>query len=188
MRVRLASEAPSYEGVRDNFAWPDHAIRTYVTGGLIAATDAEWILDPACGDASILTMAYRMRPFKQAVLCDISVAQVEAIKVDFRHERYVDDIVHAIGSCEGDLIVLTETLEHLESPDEVLELARPRFKQLVASSPIGDPERGRNHEHLWAWDEEGYEEMLRNAGWDPYIKVVLTYPGEPWNSQIWVAR
>jgi hypothetical protein len=83
---------------------------------------------------------------------------------------------------------LTEILEHVVDPDLLLRLARRKSDVLVASSPIGDPECGRNHEHLWAWDESDYQAMLETEGWIPFAKAVLTYPGSPWSSQIWLAR
>jgi hypothetical protein len=43
-----------------------------------------------------------------------------------------------------------------------------------------------NPEHLWAWDEQGVEEMLVEAGWetiDAYIE--LDFPHYYYNYQIW---
>lgn len=189
MRTRLAEHAPIYSGTRNNFEKGDHAMRTMVTAGMIATIAPKTLLDPACGDASILDVAYQLRPFEYAYLHDISQLQIDVIQPTFPHHKERRDLVSAIADPgRADMIVLTEILEHLEEPDDVLRLARLRADFLIASSPIGDPEDGRNHEHLWAWDEEGYEEMLRAAGWEPMAKAVLTYPGQPWNSQIWMAR
>jgi hypothetical protein len=160
-----------------------------VTAGMISVMAPPVILDPACGDASILEVAYRYRPFEMAYLVDISQLQVDVIAPSFPHEKRRGDLYEAIdNSRRVDMILLTEVLEHLETPERALRLARLRSNLLIASSPIGDPEDGRNHEHLWAWDEEGYDEMLRAEGWEPFAKAVLTYPGSPWNSQIWMAR
>lgn len=189
MRTRLAEHAPEYNAVRSNFAWPDHAIRTFLTGGLVASQGPETVLDPACGDASILAAAYAAKPFRESLLCDISGPQIAALSPSFPHQKHQMDIYEALTAFKHvDMVVMTETLEHLEAPDQALRLARATADILVASSPIGDPEHGGNHEHLWAWDEEGYQEMIEAAGWRTTIKTVLTYPGLPWNSQIWVAR
>jgi hypothetical protein len=189
MRTRLAAHAPEYSGTRDNFASSDHAMRTMVTAGMIATIAPRTLLDPACGDASVLDVAYTLRPFDMAYLVDISQLQVDVITPKFPHEKRRGDLYEAIDhSHRVDMVVLTEILEHLEDPDLALRLARMRADVLVASSPIGDPEDGRNHEHLWAWDEDGYGEMLRSEGWQPIAKAVLTYPGAPWNSQIWMAQ
>lgn len=189
MRRRLAEHAPVYAAVRDNFAWQDHAMRALMTGGIIATIAPETILDPACGDASILEAAFRHRPFTKAYLYDVSIPQVKHLRPTFPCETHQGDIMDVLATDgQVDMIVLTEILEHLEDPDRALRLARLKADFVVASSPIGDPEDGRNHEHLWAWDEADYEEMIRDAGWTPIVKVIVTYPGQPWNTQIWVGR
>lgn len=190
MKTRLAEKPPIYSGTRNNFDKGDHAMRTMVTAGMIATIAPRTLLDPACGDASILQVAYQMRPFEMGYLYDISQLQIDVIEPTFPHEKRQSDLHHVLELFDFhvDMIVLTEILEHLEEPEEVLRVARTRADWVVASSPIGDPEEGRNHEHLWAWDEGGYEEMLLATEWDPKAKTVLTYPGEPWNSQIWLAR
>ncbi len=160
-----------------------------ITAGMIATVAPKTILDPACGDASILEVAYRMREFEHADLWDLSQLQVDVIEPSFPHTKQRGDLFDAL-EIPGvfDFILLTEILEHLEDPDMALRLARLRGNYLIASSPIGDPEDGRNHEHLWAWEEDDYEQMLRDEGWDPFAKAVLTYPGAPWKCQILMAR
>jgi len=161
-----------------------------VTGGLIAWWAPEYIVDPACGDASILEAAYRLRPFKFAVLADISEPQVDSLKPSFPASWEVGDVNDIIANTETtwDCVVLTEILEHLEDPDATLRLARKHGSALVASSPIGDPEQGGNHEHLWAWDEVGYGEMLSAAGWTEVLRSTVTMPGVNGNAQIWICR
>ena len=56
-----------------------------------------------------------------------------------------------------------------------------------------------NPEHLWAFDGDGYREMIVEAGWTPYSKTHLSFDkpvmvpveGVPvdmsYNFQIWVA-
>lgn len=63
-----------------------------------------------------------------------------------------------------DLMILAETLEHLNDPDLVLRLTRKRTTRLVVSLPV-DPEEGENGEQLWAFDREGAEQMFNDAGW-----------------------
>lgn len=191
MRQRLAVERPpKYTGVRNNFSWADHAARTLTTGSLIAWLAPDAILDPACGDASILEASYRLRPFQHAILSDASEAQIEAITPSFPHEKRALDLFSAFDTLATvvDCIVLTEILEHLEDPQAALRVARLRGNALVASSPIGDPESGRNHEHLWAWDVQSYGEELEEAGWNPKVVSTLQFPGEMGEFQIWVAR
>jgi len=190
MRVRLAVKRPPvYNLVRSNFSWPDHIARTFVTAALITWLKPGTIADPACGDASILDAAYRLNPFSLAYLSDISAPQMKSLNPIFDHRSFTGDVYEGMAQFDHvDLIVLTEILEHLEDPDALLRLARFKGTSLIVSSPIGDPEHGLNEEHLWAWDEIGYEEMLRGAQWTPVAKTLLTFPGINGNSQIWVAQ
>lgn len=190
-RVRLAvAEPPEYTAVRDNFIWPDHAARTFVTGALIAWLAPSYICDPACGDASVLEAAYKLRPFKHATLADISEPQIAALQPSFPATWEVGDLIDVIAdtSIRWDCVILTEILEHLEEPEYALRHARAHAGALVASVPIGDPEHGGNHEHLWSWDEASFESELLEAGWSPIERTTVILPGVNGNSQIWVAR
>lgn len=192
MRQRLAIEQPpGYQGARNNFILADHAARTFVTGGVIAWLAPQTIWDPACGDASILEVSYRLWPFEFAILNDLSQAQIDAINPSFPHRRAQGEITDVFASASDDsvdCIVLTEILEHLVDPDAVLREARKHALALVASAPIGDPELGTNPEHLWAWDISGFAEMLKDAGWNPVLSTTIELHGVSGNSQIWVAR
>lgn len=191
MRTRLLPEKPpEYTTTRNNYESVNHRVRALTTGAILASLDSvETFLDPACGDASILEAAYTLRKFTSATLGDISHAQILAINPEFPHTKVVSDIWTKLSnSPKHDCVVLTEILEHLEDPDRILRLARSRGDWLVASSPIGDPEDGRNGEHLWAWDQSGYQEMLFDAGWDARLSCVQRFWGTPWNTQIWLAQ
>lgn len=196
-RERLGvSEPPIYNAVRNNFEWADHAIRTLVTAGMIAWLAPDVIWDPACGDASILEASYKIRPFRSAILADVSHEQIAALKPSFPARVYQHNLIESFEKSTEyprdepklDCIVLTEILEHLEDPAHVLRMARELSTALVASVPIGDPELGRNHEHLWSWDLEAFETELKEAGWDPFAKTTVQLRGVAGNSQIWVAR
>ena len=46
-----------------------------------------------------------------------------------------------------------------------------------------------NGEHLWAWDREGVEDLLKRTGWQPvaFTSVDSREYGEPYLYGIWVA-
>lgn len=86
------------------------------------------------------------------------------------------------------VFVLSETLEHVDEPLDLLDQIRQRCNQLVLSTPLecwGDT----NPEHLWAWDRAGMEEMLDVAGWTvvAFDSVDSREWGEPYLYGIWVA-
>lgn len=177
LRQRLAHNSLDYRSVeRHNDVW-EHVTRANVTAGFIAAMRPESMLDPACGDGSIALAACRIHEPPFVALNDISVPNVTFVRsVAPATWKITDvDVLEAINASDRvDLIVLTEILEHLESPDEVLRAARSKARRLVASSPEIRPGQGDpNEEHLWAFDSEGYRDMLSRAGWSTRSRLTL---------------
>lgn len=69
-----------------------------------------------------------------------------------------DDVEHA------DLYVMTEVLEHLEDPWGMVAKVAERGSALIASSPYTEHAGSIDACHNWAWDVEGYTEMLSANG------------------------
>lgn len=194
MRWRLAPQlGPSaYQRVRDNSVWRDHEARALVTGAIAAWTKPETVLDPACGDASIVRALRGLHPLRSVHLSDISAPQMEELQQDpWPEASYLTgdalSIVNALDTF--DLIILTEILEHLDDPESLLLAARRHASTLVASSPLGEHDF-HSHEHVWGWDREGYQEMLESTGWTPtsYMELDFTDPIYYYDFQVWVCR
>lgn len=73
----------------------------------------------------------------------------------------------------GDIVVMTEVLEHLTNPHEVLRQinfgSQSRSNQrdgsyVVASSPFTESDVSHDACHAWAWDQDGYRTMFQDAG------------------------
>lgn len=174
-----------YQVRRSNDAWPIHKIRTLVTGGMIAWLRPGTVCDPACGDASLLQTAHLLHPIQLGYLGDISHPSMENLDITFPNRRYVQDAAKTLeGAPPVDLVVLTEFLEHVQDPDSILRLARQKGTMLVASSPLNENES--NPEHFWAWDGEGYQEMLKETGWN--IDSVIMLQVGAFTQQIYSAR
>jgi len=197
---RLPPRPPfDYQVERSNYAWQDHVLRTKVTGALISWFGPDTIIDPACGDGSIVAAAHKNAPITAAVMADISrpnfyvvgtgmrpflpatlSVECQSIEETLAPERYFD------------LIVLTEILEHVEDPVSILRMARARAAILVASSPL-IPDNGRiddNPEHLWQFDSIGYRDLLTSGGWNPVTLVPVSFFAEQfgYDFQIWAAQ
>lgn len=193
MRTRLDHPPFDYQSApaRSNFLWRDHTVRTFVTGGIIASLAPDTIMDPACGDGSILAAAYDLRPFKMAYLGDITDKNGKICGMfpasGLRWQRgTIERSLDAFPKV--DVVVLTEILEHLDDPDKVLKLARAKGSQLVASSPEMRPGQiDDNPEHLWMFDRAGYRDMLVGAGWQPYEYTKLEFETQ-YDYGIWVCR
>jgi|WetSurSiteA1Bulk_404760.scaffolds.fasta_scaffold09180_2 hypothetical protein len=197
VRARLQHSAEfDYQVERHNAAWPDHVARTNVTAGLIAWLQPRSILDPACGDGSIVLVADRIRPIDRIVLNDISVPNRVAIEREVSARKGSLPMITSIDAMamlareeHFDAVVLTEFLEHLPVPELVLAAARERAFYLVASSPEMRPGQvDNNPEHLWMFDGDGYYQMLKEAGWNPFHKTHMGFPGLEYDFQVWVCK
>lgn len=67
----------------------------------------------------------------------------------------------------GDIVVMTEVLEHLDNPHGALRgvIAEEGVRYLVCSSPWNENLVSHSAEHAWAWDIDGYPHMIMEAGW-----------------------
>lgn len=171
-----------YQVIRRNAAWADHKARALVTGALVAWLEPDFVLDPACGDGSVFTAANDLMPIDEAMLADISLPNYEAITRWLRpHWRAwcapIEETLAIQTDRKYDVTILTEILEHLPDPDDVLRRVRPLTKHLVASSPIMRPGQvDTNPEHRWMFDREGYEQMLAGAGYGLMQFTFLRFP------------
>jgi len=200
VRLRLPARAPfDYQVRRDNYVWPDHVLRVQLTAALISWFLPETILDPACGDGTIVAAANRVRPIVGAHMADISMPNFYHVGTTMR-PFLPENLTCSHSSIEEtlnegkffDLVVLTEILEHVEDPVAILRMARKCAKYVVASSPIfvDNTRIDENPEHLWQFDAPGYSEMLVEGGWDPitFIPVTLMPPQFIYDFQIWGAQ
>lgn len=91
-----------------------------------------------------------------------------------------------LGIPEVDVYICSETLEHLDCPEEVLGLIRKKAKSLVLTTPIG-AWNDTNKEHYWAWDREGVETLLKDSGWsiETFAMLDSTVFGEPYVYGMW---
>lgn len=200
MRLRLDRSAPSaadYQVTRRNETWRDHVLRTQITGSLISWLHPNTVIDPAAGDGSIVQEAHAINPIDGALLGDISRPNFYLLGAEKRPNlppnlRVVCQTIEETLSdpYHFDLCVLTEILEHVEDPVDILRRARERADFLVASSPlwVSDQFLDTNPEHLWMFDAEGYDEMLGEAGWSTIVFIPVHLKEFMYDFQIWAAR
>lgn len=66
----------------------------------------------------------------------------------------------------GDVTVVTETLEHLADPHGIVRWIGENSRWIVASSPYTEGPWGHDECHAWAWDPEGYRELIIQGGFE----------------------
>ena len=128
--------------------------------GLIAALrpDMRTVTDLGCGDGSMMKRFPSTLKAWGYELGAGDVAEGRARGLDVRQA----DIIH--GDLEyGDLLVASEVLEHLGNPQSFLQLLPDRL--LIVSSPSKETGDWHNAIPAWAWDMDGYRELLETSGW-----------------------
>lgn len=185
MRMRLR-EKYSQEDLEKIYAephvhtrWFDHLVRVETTTAVVrhinAIDEIKTAADLSAGDATIINSLN---------LVDRYIGDF-APKYQFTGpiEKTIDEIPNV------DLFICSETIEHLDNPDEVLKRIRQKTKWIVVTTPIGEFNTG-NLEHYWGWDTEDVEQMLVNAGFRPFIlnKLAFYEPQYTYDYQIWICR
>lgn len=120
-----------------------------------------------------------------------AITQGQVVLGDFapgyEHHGPLEDTLEYVDFV--DVYVCSETLEHLDNPEHVLDLIYARANYLVLSTPL-ECWDDANGEHLWAWDREGVEGLAAKCGWEPvaFTSVDSRTYGEPYLYGIWVFK
>lgn len=194
MRVERLRLMPTPEQMAAMYPAPhDHRIygrghdeRVEATITLAKANIPSWertvVADLSCGNGEIARRIWTGAP-DDLHLGDYAgwVAQPGENGYTGAVEQTIFDLPHV------DAYVCSETIEHLDDPGKVLALARSKADHLVLSTPI-ECWDDYNSEHLWAWDREGVEDLLKRTGWRPFAfdSVDSREYNEPYWYGIWV--
>jgi len=138
------------------------AAASAVLRACVGVSGVPFVVDLGCGDGGLLSLlpehitavGYDFQPTNTAGWAERVVVAHASNFV----ERWDDEIPQA------DVYVMTEVLEHLTDPHEMVRRVRRRNAQLVASSPWTETYESHDECHAWAWDTEGYAAMIRTAG------------------------
>lgn len=185
MRTRLRPKhsdealAELYSGTYDHTRWDEHTRRVGWTISrlnefLRTHPDITRGIDLSCGDGEILR---RVSGLREKIYSDITPAE---------HLNFSGPIEQTIMSTRGDILVCSETLEHLDDPDIILDWAASRFTWICVTTPLGEVDSEKNYEHYWGWDLWGVSDMLSQTGWAP--RWVDTLNESFYTYQLWIAR
>lgn len=177
-RLRPAHDAETlaalYNRPYDHRRWPDHVTRVQATtkmGLLLLGGQVPGVVaDLSCGDGGIINAL----PAGRRIYGDLVSAQ----PLDLVGP--IETTIREVGPV--DLLVNTETLEHLDDPDMVLNAIGEKARMLLLSTPIEAWGDVSNVEHYWAWDKEAVDAMVEAAGFQTmyYVELPLWYRFGVW--------
>jgi len=129
-----------------------------------------WLIDLGCGDGSFLDqMLQRVVEMAGWWMMgydagEQNVAEARKLGLDVEREDFLD-LVHERGAAYDNAVVtLNEVLEHLADPHLLLGCLRAGL--LVCTSPLAEDADWHYEHHAWAWDRQGYEDLLNTTGWE----------------------
>lgn len=134
------------------------ALVTGLAGLVLELTGGATVTDLGCGDGEMLTM---LPPHARAWGYEAGAADAAAGQGRGLDVRQADILRDPLDY--GDLLIASEVLEHLDDPVAFLKALPERH--LVASSPSAETGEWHNPIHSWAWDLEGYQNLLERGGW-----------------------
>jgi len=171
-----------YATPHQHAAWGDHRIRVDVTAALAGHlfSGGHTIADLSCGDAAIARRV-AARHGGNLILGDYAPG--------YEYTGPIEKTIRFLRWRQAHLFICSETIEHLDDPDAVLKLIRDKAEHLILSTPDGE-DNDHNPEHVWAWDAEAVEQMLKVAGFQPVVHTTLDLrpAGFTYSYQIWGCR
>lgn len=171
-RIRPAYSADElsrvYASPYDHARWPEHQLRIRVTSALanhVIDTNRDLVgADLSCGDGVLLqSLNLVERHFGDLRLDVESILShpVKTTSLTLTHKGFIENTIDLLPPV--DVFVMTETLEHIDWPEDVLAKVGERANRLILSTPLC-AWSDRNPEHYWAWDREWIEDMAKEAG------------------------
>ena len=180
MRARLrpamtpAELAEVYAVPHDARRWADHQVRVRESIAFIRETvgPVGHAADLSCGNGQIID----------------GIDATFRTKGDFAPgypvqgpiESTLADLPHV------DLFICSETLEHLDDPDSVVNRLRDKTDWLFVSTPAWETPQHNNPEHYWSWGLDDISDMLTRAGFTDQRMRLL--PLGFYTFQLWIAR
>lgn len=185
-----------YPGGYRHDRWADHVERVKASADIIEryASQIRSAADLSCGDGALLNMI--SRHLDRAVLGDLNGVPASAAvscKAQVLETIGAAALPDSLTHLEPvDLFILSETLEHVDDPDDLLARLAGVSRYLFLSTPVAEPAESGNLEHYWSWGIADVHEMLLAAGWTPLEQHTLRPEStrdlpDAYRYQLWLA-
>jgi 2-polyprenyl-3-methyl-5-hydroxy-6-metoxy-1,4-benzoquinol methylase len=126
------------------------------------------VVDLGAGDGGLLSLVQHDEWAESTTQWgyDLQQTNIDAARINRDVDVAIADVV-ACPECImwGDIAVATEMLEHLVDPHGFVRKIAEHSRVLVASSPFTETGDSHYEFHTWAWDQDGYRELLEQAGY-----------------------
>ena len=162
-----------YSEPYDSTKWPDHILRVQYTAQRLKAMDPSSVADLSCGDGKIVQ--------KSGVTCPVTLGDYNG---DYFYKGPIEETIEQISPV--DVFVLSETLEHVERPGELLSKIRSKADRLLLTTPYGE-DNDVNPQHYWGWDLDGVADLLADVNWYGRCELWQAFPGayNYYTFQVW---
>lgn len=136
--------------------------------------DGATVSDLGCGDGGLLSVlketgkfascwGYDFQPTNQAGWAERGI---EATAYDvFNGDRSKVAL--------GDITIMTEVLEHIADPHGVMRWVGKHSQYVVVSSPAIENDIFHDECHAWAWDFEGYRELVESGHFEVLVHELI---------------
>jgi hypothetical protein len=180
--------------------WPDHVERVTASVEMIRryGGSIRRAADLSCGDGAILKGIDDL--LEQAYIGDLNGARgdyplrthVRTLEPGPLPDSLAGFQALPVNVLPVDLFVLSETLEHVTDPDDLLQKLTGVSRYLFLSTPLDEHPSVGNPEHYWGWGQSDLHHMLWESGWSP-LEVRLLVPestrhiDNAYTYQLWMA-
>lgn len=129
-----------------------------------------YVADFGCGNGALLSELKRLFPTRNFHGYDLLPANVDYAwnTLGLKDDVWLFDFAENLNEARaGELVIMTEVLEHLVDPRGVLKwLHGQGVERIVASSPARETPEGFYPYHLWIWTDDSYPRMFESCGWN----------------------
>lgn len=127
------------------------------------------VIDLGCGDGGLLQLL-KADPGVAAQGYDFQPSNAAGWVERGVHAEALNFVEHWDEVPLAHIYVMTECLEHLTKPHEMVGRIAERNAHLVCSSPFTEHAGSHDECHAWAWDMEGYAQMIKDEGFVIHVQ------------------